>query len=208
MEHPEVEGALDHAALPPEASGPILAAAFGAILLTPVSQRVAARAARWLEAAPRYRSWEEHRAAPPLPAPERMSQHAVVIGHGRVGRVVCAALRHHGLPHVVVEAERALAEHLRAEGTPVVWGDATRPEVLAAACPATARLLILCVPDAVAERDVLALARAANPQIAVAARAHDEEVATFLADETGVGLVVMGQWALRVGVRRLVVLGG
>ncbi len=166
--------AIRQGVLPPEASGPILAAAFGAILLTPVSQRVAARAARWLEAAPRYRSWEEHRAAPPLPAPERMSQHAVVIGHGRVGRVVCAALRHHGLPHVVVEAERALAEHLRAEGTPVVWGDATRPEVLAAACPATARLLILCVPDAVAERDVLALARAANPQIAVAARAHDE----------------------------------
>jgi CPA2 family monovalent cation:H+ antiporter-2 len=75
----------------------------------------------------------------------------------------------------------------------VVWGDAARPEVLAAARPERARLLLLALPDAAASRRILELARATNPAIATAACAHDDRAAGFLAAEAGVGLVVMGE---------------
>jgi CPA2 family monovalent cation:H+ antiporter-2 len=131
--------------------------------------------------------------------PEGLAGHAILVGHGRVGRVVAEALKRHARPYVVIESDHELAESLRAEGVPVVWGDATRPEVLKAARPETARLLVLALPDAAGSRRVLQLARAANPDIIAVARAHDEEEAAFLEREQGVGLVVMGEREIALG---------
>ncbi|WP_048710048.1 NAD-binding protein [Microvirga massiliensis] len=64
-----------------------------------------------------------------------LSGHAILVGHGRIGQIAATALRHHGLSYVVVEADRRLAEALRAGGTAVIYGDATREEVLEAAQP-------------------------------------------------------------------------
>jgi monovalent cation:H+ antiporter-2, CPA2 family len=137
--------------LPPAAGGPILAAAFGAILLAPLTLRLATVAAARLGASPGFAAWQGRRAGAPLPPPPtELAEHAVLVGHGRVGQAIEAALARHGLPHVVVEADRAEAERLRARGVPVVWGDAARPEVLAAARPERARLLLLALPDAAA----------------------------------------------------------
>ncbi|MBW8269467.1 cation:proton antiporter domain-containing protein [Caldovatus aquaticus] len=190
-----VQFAIALGVLPPEAGGPVLAAAFGAILLTPLSRRLARLAARRLIAMPGLRRWQERgggRALAALPD-EGLAGHAILVGHGRVGRIVAAALRRHGLPYVVIEQDRAAAEHLRAQGVRTVWGDATRPEVMAAARPERARLLILALPGAAEARAALALARAANPEIVVAARAHDDGAMRFLAGEGGAGLVVMGE---------------
>lgn len=195
-----VQFAIALGVLPPEASGPVLAAAFGAILLTPLSRRLARIAAARLVAVPRLRRWQERGAGRIMaPLPEGIADHAILVGHGRVGRVVAAALRRHGLPHVVVEHDRAAAEHLRAQGVPAVWGDATRPEVMAAARPERARLVILALPGAAEARAALALARAANPDIIVAARAHDDGEMQFLSGECGAGLVVMGEREIALG---------
>ncbi|WP_198373381.1 NAD-binding protein, partial [Roseomonas rosulenta] len=131
--------------------------------------------------------------------PQGLSGHAILVGHGRVGRVVAAALRRHAQPYVVIEADHQVAETLRAEGVPVVWGDATRSEVLKAARPEAARLIVLGLPDAAGCRRVLELARASNAAIIAAARAHDEEEAAFLERERGVGLVVMGEREIALG---------
>ena len=100
---------------------------------------------------------------------------------------------------MVVETDHPAAEVLRAEGVPVVWGDATRSEVLKAARPETARMIILGMPGAAGCRRVLQLARAANPAIMAAARAHNEEEASFLEREDGMGLVVMGEREIALG---------
>ena len=100
---------------------------------------------------------------------------------------------------MVIETDHQAAEALRAAGVPVVWGDATRPEVLKAARPEAARLIVLGMPDASGCRRVMEMARAANPAIIAAARAHDEEEAAFLEREQGVGLVVMGEREIALG---------
>ncbi|GGG27531.1 potassium efflux transporter [Caldovatus sediminis] len=196
-----VQFAIARGILPQEAGGPVLAAAFGAILLTPLSRRLARGTAARLLGVPGLRRWQERGAGRPLPPlPEGIAGHAILVGHGRVGRTVAAALRRHGLPYVVIEQDRVAAEHLRAQGVPAVWGDATRPEVMAAARPERARLVILALPDAADARAALALVRAANPEIVVAARAHDDGEMRFLAGEGGAGLVLMGEREIALGI--------
>jgi CPA2 family monovalent cation:H+ antiporter-2 len=201
-----VKFAIDSDVLPAEASAPILAAAFGAILLTPLSQRGFAWLAGWLARAPGWHGWQAARQGPPIAPPPGspqgtpMAGHAILIGHGRVGRVVAEALRRHGLPIVVLEADRLAAERAMAAGIPTIWGDAARPEVLAAARPGAARLVVLALPDAAEAQRVLALVRAANPGILAAARAHDDADMALLTGPTGVGLAVMGEREIALGI--------
>jgi CPA2 family monovalent cation:H+ antiporter-2 len=121
------------------------------------------------------------------------------VGAGRVGRTVHAALRRHHLPVVVVEDDRHRAERLKAGGAFVVWGDATRPEVLQAAGLRRARLLVLALPGAVEAREVLRLARAENPGILATVRTHSEEEAAWLEAEGAVHLVLMGEREVALG---------
>lgn len=193
--------AIPAGVLPEAARGPILVAATLSILATPLTQALADALAVRIEGTRRMRAWLRRRGQARLSRlpPEGLAGHAILVGHGRVGRVVAEALKRHARPYVVIESDHELAESLRAEGVPVVWGDATRPEVLKAARPETARLLVLALPDAAGSRRVLQLARAANPDIIAVARAHDEEEAAFLEREQGVGLVVMGEREIALG---------
>ena len=194
--------ATDGAVLPPEAGAAVLASAFGAILLTPLTLRAALGAARRLHASARFRSWEvARRGAPVRPPPGTvLRDHAILVGHGRVGRVVAEALRRHGMPFVVIEGDRRNAEHAKAAGVPAIWGDAARPEVLAAARPEAARLVVLALPDAEESARVLALARRANPGLAAAVRAHSDDEVELLTRDAAVGLVVMGERETALGI--------
>lgn len=197
-----VELAAGRGLLPDGVRGPLLLAAVVAIVLTPVSLRFADRAARRLDRAARFRAWQTRRAGaramPPLPS--GLAGHVILVGHGRVGRLVAAALARHEAAFVVIEADHVAAERLRAAGLRVVWGDASRPEVLRAARPESAALLVLALPDAFTARRVAELALAANPGLAVAARAHDEAEATMLQAQAATGLVVMGEREIALGI--------
>jgi CPA2 family monovalent cation:H+ antiporter-2 len=193
--------AIASGVLPDTVRGPILVAATLTILATPLMQLLADRLALRIEGTRRMRAWLLRRGSARLSQPptQGLSGHAILVGHGRVGRVVAEALRRNGQAYVVIEADHRIAEALRAAGVPVVWGDASRAEVLHAARPEAARLIVLGLPDAGGCRRVLDLARAANPAIIAAARAHDEEEAAFLEREQGMGLVVMGEREIALG---------
>ncbi len=193
--------AVHQGLVPHEVTGPILAAAFGSIVLTPVMLRVGMALGRRLEARPAMRRWrgEGGRAGRPVPHWPVLTEHAVVVGAGRVGSIVLGALRRHHLPMIVVEGDRRLAERLQADGIPVIWGDATRPEVLEAAAVKRARLMVLALPGALEAREVLRLAREMNPTITATVRTHTEDEAAFLEAEVGVQLVLMGEREIALG---------
>jgi CPA2 family monovalent cation:H+ antiporter-2 len=176
--------------LPPLGRDLVLAAALLAILVNPFVFQAAARLGAILERSPRLRRW---RRGPDRKARGEMPElvgHAIIVGHGRVGSVVAAALGQEGLPYVVIEQNFRSAEQLRREGVPAVYGDAGWPEVLSAARPEKARLLVIAGPDRSAARRVIAAARAANPQIDVVVRTHTGDEAEWLAKQS-VGRVVM-----------------
>ena len=84
------------------------------------------------------------------------------------------------------------AEELRAQGLPVVWGDAAAPGVLAAAHVEHARLLVIATPDPFQGRRILELARRVNPRIDTVVRTHREGELSYL-ERQGVGMAVMGE---------------
>ena len=121
-----------------------------------------------------------------------LRDHVIVVGHGRVGSVIAAALRQADQPFSVIEGQWGVSNAARVNGSPIIFGDATQPEVLKAARPRHARLIVVALPDAFQSRRVIELARAANPDIGIVARVHSDDEYRYLT-ELGVGLVIMGE---------------
>lgn len=178
--------------MPAEGRDLVLAAALISIVLQPALVGVADRIGARLERLGFLRAWTASRARASAETAASLEGHAIIVGHGRVGSVIAASLRRQGIPYVVIEQNLRFAEQLRGDGIPVVYGDAAWPEVLEAAEPAKARLLVIAVPEQSAARRILAEARRANPGIELIVRTHSAQEAAWLRGR-GVNLVVLGE---------------
>lgn len=171
--------------LPPEAKSLVVAGAILSIALNPLLFEALAPLQRWLlkrsAVARRLEAREDPLAALPDATDARfLAQQVVLVGHGRVGAQVAAALTAAGVPLVVVDRQREQVQGLRERGQTAVLGDATEALVLVQAHVATARTLVVALADT---RDVALMihtARALNPQLRIVARAPDEEAALLL----------------------------
>ncbi|CAN5269659.1 YbaL family putative K(+) efflux transporter [soil metagenome] len=122
-------------------------------------------------------------AAPELPPGPSLdvTDHAIIVGYGRVGSVVADDLRHLGIPIVVIDDEDDLVEQAHAAGIPGIRGNAASSRVLAEARPERARMAVLAIPMPLEAGEALAKLRAMNPSLTLVARAHSEaEVAHLL----------------------------
>ncbi|HEX2516796.1 MAG TPA: NAD(P)-binding protein, partial [Chloroflexota bacterium] len=106
-------------------------------------------------------------------AAPRLRGHAVICGFGRVGRELAEALSRRGLRYLVVEYNPLVVRRLRAEGVPVVYGDASRLAVLEHAHLEGARLLAVLMPNAIATEAATSHGRRLNPRLDIVARARD-----------------------------------
>jgi CPA2 family monovalent cation:H+ antiporter-2 len=104
-----------------------------------------------------------------------LRDHTIIEGYGRVGKELADELYRRGAPFVVVEYNPALFQELRAEGVPVVYGDAANPLVLERAGVPRARLLAGLVPSPTTAELATKNARAMNPNIDIIARASRSE---------------------------------
>jgi len=127
--------------------------------------------------------------------PAQLAGHAVLVGHGRVGRQIAQSLRDAGVPVVVAEQNREIVEALREQGVAAVSGDASEPAVLIQAHIARAAMLVVATPDTFGVRKMAEAARTLNPAIEVIVRSHNEEEAALLEQEQ-VGTVLLGERAL------------
>ena len=92
-----------------------------------------------------------------------------------------------------IEDGAAAAEAARRGGADeVVAGNAADPEVLRAANLATARRLVVAIPEAFEAGQVVEQARAANPALRIVARAHSDAAAAHLS-RLGADLIVSGE---------------
>ncbi len=106
--------------------------------------------------------------------PTALSGHAVLVGHGRVGGLIAAALREAGIPFLVVEFDGAKAAKLREQGVEVITGNAAEEAVAKAANVAGAKWLLVAIPDAFEAGQIVEQARAIDPGLAIIARAHTD----------------------------------
>jgi CPA2 family monovalent cation:H+ antiporter-2 len=129
--------------------------------------------------------------APALPR-TGLAGHVVLVGYGRVGAVVGAALRAAGRPLLVVEERLDLVDRLRAEGVEAIAANAVAGDVLAAANIAGAAALVLAVPNGFEAADIARQARAAHPALPIIARAHTDAEVAYL-ERHGATLTIMGE---------------
>ncbi|BCM21728.1 YbaL family putative K(+) efflux transporter [Mesorhizobium sp. J8] len=132
-----------------------------------------------------------------------LAGHSILIGYGRVGSLVGAALKEAALPFLVIEdADKTLAK-LRDDGVETVAGNAANADVFAAANPEGAKRLILAIPNAFEAGQVVLRARAANPAINVIARAHSDAEVEHLKG-LGADTVIMGEREIARGIVEVV----
>jgi len=109
-----------------------------------------------------------------------MSGHVVVAGYGRVGRTVALLLSEQQVPWVAVDLDPARVRAEARAGGPVVYGDASRPEILKRLGVADAAAVVLTLDDPAAAERTLEAVRRDSPGVAVFARARDRDAAARL----------------------------
>jgi K+:H+ antiporter len=180
--------------LPEPARDLILAGAILSILLNPL---FFAALDRWLAKTEAKLATDavsdahgETAAREPVPL-TRLTDHVVLVGHGRVGGFISAALPA-DTALLVIEDDARRITTLGGEVREAIAGNAADPEVMRAANLAAARCLLVAIPDAFEGGQVVAQARELNPALPIVARAHSEDEIEHL-KKHGATTVVMGE---------------
>jgi CPA2 family monovalent cation:H+ antiporter-2 len=116
-----------------------------------------------------------------FPEPEPGGQPKVlVVGYGRVGKLVAEMLTRHAIPWLAVEREPALIEAARRAGHDVFFGDASRPELLRRSGLETALAVVVTMDSPEGAEAVVATAREIRQDLTLVARARDAREAIRL----------------------------
>ena len=113
-------------------------------------------------------------------APSRDEPRAVIIGFGRVGRLVAEMLSQHDRPYVAVDSDIDAVKQARRDGFHLIFGDASRPELLDRLNLGHASALILTMDDPVQAVRLVKKVRSWCPDLTIVARARDPEHAAEL----------------------------
>lgn len=116
--------------------------------------------------------WEKRRMDQRI---RRMAGHIIVCGYGRVGRQAVDELRRDRQAVVIVETSQAALVEAEGEGLPVIQGDATEDETLQHAGITRAAGLISTVATDAGNVFVTLSARALRPDLAIVARADNDD---------------------------------
>jgi voltage-gated potassium channel len=105
---------------------------------------------------------------------DKLKDHFIICGFGRVGRGAAAELHHAGVPFVVVDNEPERVERAMVSGMLAVLADATRDETLRQVGIDRARGLVAALATDADNLFVLLSAKGLNQRIYAAARAAEE----------------------------------
>ncbi|MGQ0683711.1 cation:proton antiporter domain-containing protein [Bradyrhizobium sp.] len=157
----------------PRVSGFAVAVTAVSMALTPLLGMLGKRLATTLSA--------ERIVDPELSArPSGEEQQAIVVGYGRVGKVVCSLLAGHGLKYIAIDHEAAGVARDRRDGHKVYYGDATEQGFLEACGLMQATGVIITIQSRTAIDAVVHRIRAMRPDVLIVSRARDADHARHL----------------------------
>ncbi|MES2722559.1 MAG: cation:proton antiporter [Pseudomonadota bacterium] len=104
---------------------------------------------------------------------EGETSRVLVVGYGRVGRLVGEMLNRHDIPWVAAERDPRLVEAARHAGESIFFGDASRPEFLKRCGLETAPSLVVTMDAPEGAEAIVATARQMRPDLTIVARARD-----------------------------------
>jgi CPA2 family monovalent cation:H+ antiporter-2 len=98
------------------------------------------------------------------------ADHIVVVGFGVCGRDVVRAAELAEVRYVVIELNAETVSREKAQGRPIIFGDATQESVLDQACVREARVLVVVVPDTQAAVRIVQVAKSIHPTVMTVVR--------------------------------------
>lgn len=150
-----------------------LAVAVGTMALTPGLYILGYRLAIWLETrVPK--TWLANReiATAEGSIHQPLEDHVIIIGYGVNGRNLARVLKYAGIPYTVIEMNPEIVRAERKKGVPILFGDATNPEILQHAGIDKARVVVIAISDASATRRSTDLAKRLNPGVHIIVRSR------------------------------------
>lgn len=187
----------------------VVAAAFISITLNPFMFRAVDPIVRRLDQVPaldrfRRRSEEDVAALDRQHPEDQLRNHAIVCGHGRVGKLLTSALDRRGFSYVVITDDRHETARLRERGIPTLYGDAANLRLLHHAHIGEARMVIVAIRDEHSTRLIVERARELAPRIPVVVRTHNEHERDLFLDMGGDIQPILGELEVAVQMTRYV----
>ncbi len=133
------------------------------LTVTPLLAMLGKTIARRVEGAPDAGGFAGDPAAPPV----------IILGFGRVGRLVAEMLDRHSQPYVAIDADPDLVERARRDGYKAVFGNATRADLLDKMGIEHAPAVILTMDEHILAQRLVRKIRAAHPALPIITRARD-----------------------------------
>lgn len=113
-------------------------------------------------------------------APSGGKGHAIVIGYGRVGQVVCSMLDRHSFRYIAVDNDAAAIPKHQRNGRKVYYGDARNSEFLKSCGLPEARAVVVTVAAEAAIDEIVRQVRALRTEVIIVSRARDATHARHL----------------------------
>ena len=101
----------------------------------------------------------------------RLENHHIICGYGRIGSTVAREYARESLPYVIIDSNGSIAAQLDQAGKLVILGDATRDETLIEANVEKAKSLVCALATDAENVFVTLTARALNPELLILSRA-------------------------------------
>ena len=111
---------------------------------------------------------------------QRMRDHVIVCGQGRVGREVVRLLREGDIPTLAIDWSEERLDFARSLGAIPLLGDATEQALLERAHAERARALIAAADSDAVNTYIVLTARTINPEVEIVARAASDEAVSRL----------------------------
>jgi CPA2 family monovalent cation:H+ antiporter-2 len=105
---------------------------------------------------------------------------AIVVGHGRVGEVVCDLLQEHKVPFIAMDRDPDMVARHRRRSREVYYGNASNEAFLRSCGVMDAAGVIVTIHDRSAIDEIVEVVRALRPDILIVSRARDAEHAKHL----------------------------
>jgi voltage-gated potassium channel Kch len=105
--------------------------------------------------------------------PRGVKNHAIVVGHGRVGQILCDMLERHRFPFITVDNDPAVVSECRRGGREIFYGDATIAVFLKNCGLMEAKAVVATMGSQAAIDKIVGLVRAIRPDILIVSRARD-----------------------------------
>ncbi|WP_073975101.1 cation:proton antiporter [Erythrobacter donghaensis] len=119
--------------------------------------------------------------APPIPPEDDTdSARTIIVGGGRVGRLVADMMRTHAKPYVMIDSNPDLIDAAKRDGYRATFGDAARGDTLARLGVESAPAVVLTMDEPVLAQRLVAKLRQTYPDLLIVARARDPDHAAAM----------------------------